>query len=63
MIDVNHLRPPTDGSQSDPMLYGVTQALMELLPLHDVVGTLVSRLVDEDADVAAETADPTFYRA
>ena len=35
MLESRHLQPPVTGPQSDPLLYGVADALARLFPIED----------------------------
>ncbi len=44
MVETAHITPPDLGLQSDPLLYGVAQALEQLFPLDETSGTPTSQL-------------------
>ncbi len=43
MVETIHITPPDLGLQSDPLLYGVAQALEQLFPLDEASGTPASQ--------------------
>lgn len=54
MVETVHITPPDVGPQSDPLLYGVTQALEQLFPLDETMGSPATLRVRELVPLAQD---------
>lgn len=54
MVETRHLQPPVTGPQSDPLLYGVADALARLFPIEDSCRRAVSSAPDAQEDEQVE---------
>lgn len=58
MVKTVHLQPPLTGLRSDPLLFGVAEALARLFPIEDVRLCLVPELREEMPPKEIEEPEP-----